>query len=226
MQTEEPSSRTHFQIKKPTSSLGLQVHSKGVLASPNSRSSQTSMEATGLIINGNLSYEQLYNSLDLDPPEISFVVLCLAGLLNRMVKENQNKSPPKSIFHSKKIPGVSIENYLERLAKYSKCSPETLFLALIYLDRYFEKNTDQCLVALNVHKLFFISFVTAAKFNDDLKVSNQIFAKVGGIDKFTLCVLEMQFLRNICFHLNVSSIEYISYVRSAIDFIDKKTHFN
>ena len=145
-------------------------------------------------INKKLSYSEVYQSLSMDPPQSKMVASCLAKLLSQMVLANKDKSISKSIFHSKKIPGISISDYLQRQATYSQCSPESFFLALIYIDRYFEKVNDQCLMAHNVHKLFFISLVTAAKFNDDLKLSNADFAKLGGLDKYDLCVLEMQFL--------------------------------
>ena len=173
-----------------------------------------------LTINHNLSYAQLYQSIDIPVPEPKVVVLCLSRLLDQMVLVNQTKSPIKTIFHSKNIPGISIQKYLERFAAYSRCSVETFFLALIYLDRYFEKIPEQCLVARNVHKLFFISLVIAAKFNDDLKLGNKDFARIGGVDKCDLCLLEIAFLRSIVFHTNVSSPEYISYVKSVFEYMD------
>jgi hypothetical protein len=171
-------------------------------------------------MNQHLSYSEVYQSLSMSPPEPKMVAYGLAKLLTQMVMANQHKPVAKSIFHSKKIPGISISDYLQRQATYSRCSPETFFLALIYIDRYFEKVADQCLMAHNVHKLFFISLVTAAKFNDDLKLSNADFAKLGGLDKYDLCVLEMQFLRSIAFHVNVSFTEFISYVQSVTEFME------
>jgi len=171
-------------------------------------------------MNKNLSYPEVYHSLSIPPPDSTKVAHGLAKLLTQMVLANEHKAISKSIFHSKKVPGISISDYLHRQAVYSRCSPESFFLALIYIDRYFEKVPDQCLVAHNVHKLFFISLVTAAKFNDDLKLSNESFAKLGGLDKYDLCVLEMQFLRSIAFHVNVSFSEFISYVQSVTEFME------
>ena len=178
------------------------------------------MENQALTINNGLSYHQIYQSLGLPPPNPSQVALCLARVLEQMVSANSHRSPSKSIFHSKKIPGISIEKYLQRQAAYSRCSSECFYLAFIYLDRYFQKIPDQCLVPKNVHKLFFISLVTAAKFQDDLKLSNADFAKLGGLDKYDLCLLEMQFLRSIAFHVNVSTNEFLSYVRSVSEFME------
>jgi hypothetical protein len=134
------------------------------------------------------------------------------------VSENQHKPVQESLFHSKKVPGISIERYLLRQADYSRCSPESFYFALIYIDRYIEKQPEQGLVSRNVHKLFFIALVLAAKFNDDLKLSNADFAKLGGVDKYDLCLLEMQFLRTIGFHTNVSTAEFVSYVKSVSEF--------
>ena len=178
------------------------------------------MENLKLIINDNLSYDQIYVSLGLSAPQPCEVALCLSRVLEQMVSANSHRTPSKSIFHSKKIPGISIEKYLQRQATYSRCSSECFYLAFIYLDRYFQKVPDQCLVSKNVHKLFFIALVTAAKFQDDLKLSNADFAKLGGLDKYDLCLLEMQFLRSIAFHVNVSTNEFFSYVKSVMEFTE------
>ena len=226
MKTEEPSSRTNSHLPLPTDPSLVKLFSlkatTSLVKDPilHSSSSQTSMEVLGLRINTDLSYLEIYQSLGLNPPEPSGAAFCLAKVLERMVSANADRTPSKSIFHSKKIPGISIEKYLQRQAAYSRCSSECFFLALIYLDRYFEKVPDQCLVPKNVHKLFFISLVTAVKFQDDLKLSNADFAKLGGLDKYDLCLLEMQFLRSIAFNVNVSSTEFVSYVKSVTEFME------
>lgn len=54
-------------------------------------------------------------------------------------------------FLSKKVPGISIKNYLERLVKYSKIENTTLVLILIYIDRVCDLNKIR-LNYFNIHK--------------------------------------------------------------------------
>lgn len=54
-------------------------------------------------------------------------------------------------FLSKKVPGITIKNYLERLVKYSKIENTTLVLILIYIDRVCDLNKIR-LNYFNIHK--------------------------------------------------------------------------
>ena len=183
-----------------------------------SSSSETSTHDCEIRLNERKTYSEIYLEIGLEVLPVEEVGKLIANLLNKMVSINEGPTPPKTIFHSKVIPGISIEKYLIRLAQYARCSSESFVMALIYIDRYFEKNISQSLIPKNVHKLFFISLVTAAKFNDDLKLANWAFAKLGGMDKADLCMLEIQYLRAIEFNVYVSSIEYVNYLKSVVEF--------
>ena len=49
---------------------------------------------------------------------------------SKKIKEQEN-----SIFNSKKIPEISLINYLERIRKYSEIENNNLIISLIYIDR-------------------------------------------------------------------------------------------
>ena len=176
------------------------------------------MEPSFPYSNFHLSYSEMYKSLNMSVPSVDNIALCLSRLLTQIVYSNKDKLSIESLFHSTKVPGISIQSYLRRQAMYSQCSPETFFLALIYIDRYLEKKPQQFLVSRNVHKLFFVSLLVAAKFNEDLKLSNSDFAKLGGVDKYDLCLLEIHFLKSISFNVNVTLVEFVSYVKSVTEF--------
>jgi len=61
-----------------------------------------------------------------------------------------------------------------------------------------------------------LGIVVAAKFNDDLRLNNKDFAKIGGITLDELFVLEIYFLKTIKFQLKVSLDEYLSYLRNIL----------
>lgn len=44
-------------------------------------------------------------------------------------------------------------------------------------------------------RAFFLAIVLAAKFNDDLRLNNKDFAKIGGISTEELFILEISFLK-------------------------------
>lgn len=55
-------------------------------------------------------------------------------------------------FQSSYAPDVSIESYLERVRRYSRCSDACFVMALIYVDRLIESK-NLVLTALNAHRL-------------------------------------------------------------------------
>lgn len=55
-------------------------------------------------------------------------------------------------FQSSYAPDVSIESYLERVRRYSRCSDACFVMALIYVDRLIESK-NLVLTTLNAHRL-------------------------------------------------------------------------
>lgn len=60
----------------------------------------------------------------------------------------------------------------------------------------------------NVHKIFFVGVVVASKYNEDSRLQNKDFAKIGGISVKELFMLEMEFLKGLKFSLKVSTEEF------------------
>ena len=57
----------------------------------------------------------------------------------------------KSIFNSKKPPPIALDDYLDRIIKYTKLEESTLLIALLYIDRFCELS-DLKLSEFNVHR--------------------------------------------------------------------------
>lgn len=115
-----------------------------------------------------------------------------------------------SRFDSAYVPEISIEEYVERIQTYSKCSACVYVVAMIYIDRLIEEQR-MVVTQLNVHRLFITAILLAAKFYDDLSFKNAFYATLGGIEKQELNLLEVDFLNMIKFSLVVSSEEYTAY---------------
>lgn len=118
-----------------------------------------------------------YLSLGLSEPaagesEFPQLLSLLSSVLERTVLKNKrlldstSTKDIASIFHGPKAPELSIQRYIERIFKYSKCSPSCFILAQIYIDRYLLQPGVH-LTCLNVHRLVITSVVIAAKFSDD-----------------------------------------------------------
>ncbi|KAF8019877.1 hypothetical protein BT93_G0537 [Corymbia citriodora subsp. variegata] len=144
------------------------------------------------------------------------VLMLLSSALDRSVQKNerlletsQSKHVP-TIFHGVRPPALTIRQYMERIFKYSGCSPSCFIIAQIYMDR-FVQNKDVPLTSLNIHRLLITSLTVAAKFIDDSFFNNAYYAKVGGVSTSELNRLEMKFLFSIDFRLHVSIDTFQQY---------------
>ena len=155
--------------------------------------------------------------LNFEKPSINIInenkeLKIISDLLTGICLENKQKKNSNIInfFLTKKIPSISIYDFLERLVKYSKIEKSTLVLIFIYIDQLCDMNNVD-LTFYNIHKLILSSLVIAAKYNEDKYLSNQFFAKIGGITKKEIDILEYQFLTLINFSLYINDEIYHKY---------------
>ncbi|XP_010255964.1 PREDICTED: cyclin-P3-1-like isoform X2 [Nelumbo nucifera] len=140
----------------------------------------------------------------------------LSSLLERSVQKNEKlldsmkKKDVVTVFHGLRAPTLSIHQYIDRIFKYSSCSPSCFVVAYIYMDRFLQR-TDIYLTSLNVHRLLITSVMVAAKFLDDAFFNNAYYAKVGGVSLAEMNRLEMKFLFTLDFRLHVTVETFKSY---------------
>ena len=114
---------------------------------------KTDESSSSIRNNWSKTYQRIYHELGLAPlPSTETLAISLAKILENMVESNSIREVPRSPYNAKKVPGISLKDYFGRLAKYSRCSFETLVLAIIYIDRLHIQRTDQFLHKLNMHK--------------------------------------------------------------------------
>lgn len=87
--------------------------------------------------------------------EVVFVInniLCTAVEINNQHQQNQHLDPQINCpFHSSFIPKLTIEEYLQRILKYTEIEVSTLIIACIYINLYCK--TKNCLLtSSNVYK--------------------------------------------------------------------------
>ncbi|KAI8028404.1 Cyclin-P3-1 [Camellia lanceoleosa] len=144
------------------------------------------------------------------------VLSLLSSLLERTIQKNERSFKASggrdviTIFNGSRAPGLSIRQYIERIFKYSSCSPSCFVVAYIYLDRFLQEKNVR-LTSLNAHRLVITSVMLAAKFLDDKCYDNKYYAKVGGVSTAEMNNLEVKFLFDIHFRLHVTLETFNSY---------------
>lgn len=137
------------------------------------------------------------------------VLSLLSSLLERSVQKNEmllettQTKDDITVFHGSRAPTLGIRQYIDRIFKYSCCSPSCFVVAQIYVDRFIQRRNVH-LTSLSVHRLLITSVMVAAKFIDDAFFNNAYYAKVGGVSTTELNRLEMKFLFGLDFRLHVS----------------------
>ena len=114
-------------------------------------------------------------------------------------------------FEGKKIPNISIKDYLGRIQHYLDIHYSTNIIALIYMERFCELNKLK-LGLENFHRLYFVSLIIAIKFNEDECYGNNYYSKVGGIQVSAFNSLETLFLKNLNYSLYVSIENFDTFV--------------
>lgn len=141
------------------------------------------------------------------------MIKAISHTLLLLIQENRGiKSKHKSIeklFNSKRIPEISVNEYLMRIFKYTEINLSTMIISLIYLDRFCEIN-DIILTHYNIHKLIFTSVLLSLKYNEDFSFKFNFYADVAGMPIKELMHLEYCFFSNIN-SLFIEQKEYETY---------------
>jgi hypothetical protein len=114
-------------------------------------------------------------------------------------------------FHGVRAPGISIPKYLERIYKYTNCSPSCFVVGYVYIDMLNHKHPDSLVLSLNVHRLLVTSVMVASKMLDDEHYNNAVYARVGGVSNAELNKLELELLFLLDFKVMVSTRVFESY---------------
>ena len=131
---------------------------------------------------------------------------------NTAEANNYNISSNKKIvlFMVKKVPSISIKDFLLRLIKYSKINDSTFIYILIIIDRFCRKYKIK-LNYYNIYKLILASLVIAVKLNEDEFYTSEFYAKIGGISKVEINKLEYELSVMINFDFFVKEELFYKY---------------
>ena len=134
----------------------------------------------------------------------------LGAFLQASIDRNDGHKPQGqriSRFHGKSVV-FSASYYVERIAKFSGCSPCCFVAALVYLDRIFRQLPDLCLNSRTLQRLVLVAVMEAAKYLEDEPCGSQRWAKIGELTLQELYMLELDFLGALGFNLWIYREEY------------------
>ncbi|XP_044483790.1 cyclin-P3-1-like [Mangifera indica] len=170
-----------------------------------------------MVLNGKADESEVNSALELvdsgkgiSCPGIPRVVSVVSSVLERAIQKNESllqaskKKDVVTIFQGSRVPSLSIRQYIERIFKYSSCSPSCFVVAYIYIDRFLQQ-LNAYLTSVNAHRLLITSIMIAAKFIDDECYNNAYFAKIGGVSTAEMNRLEISFLFTLEFRLHVTA---------------------
>lgn len=143
------------------------------------------------------------------------LVSAIADILEHWASLGRNEQRVTR-FHAVRAPGLSVHDYLKRLATYYQCSSACLVTGLVYIDRVAKRHREFTISPLNVHRLLATSIMVAAKFWDDAYYSTAYYSKVAGVRVREMRMLEAQFLSLNGWRLHVSPREYDLYHRQVL----------
>ncbi|KAM0952312.1 putative cyclin [Dioscorea sansibarensis] len=125
--------------------------------------------------------------------------------------EPEGKRRGLAAFRGERTPSISIATYLERIYRYTCCSPSCFVVGFVYVDRMVHKDPGSLVVSLNVHRVVLTSVMVASKVLDDAHYNNSFFARVGGVSNAELNRMELELLSLLDFGVMVSSRVFEGY---------------
>ncbi|KAK4122906.1 cyclin-domain-containing protein [Parathielavia appendiculata] len=190
------------------------IDSPSVAASPSKRrNSQGPGSSTGALATDALQNPSVLSKRaksDTTPPKVlplryehcavEDMVVLIAHMLGELIETNDSlalKSGHLTRFHSRTAPGISVLDYLHRLAKHATLTPPLLLSMVYYIDRLCALYPDFTINTLTVHRFLITAATVAAKGLSDAFWNNSTYARVGGVKVAELKLLELEFLHRV-----------------------------
>ena len=118
---------------------------------------------------------------------------------------------------SRTAPGISVSDYLHRLAKHATLSPPLLLSMVYYIDRLCALYPDFTINTLTVHRFLITAATVAAKGLSDSFWNNSTYARVGGVRVAELKLLELEFLYRVDWKIVPNPEVLVAYYRGLVE---------
>ncbi|KAL2021574.1 hypothetical protein VTK56DRAFT_7073 [Thermocarpiscus australiensis] len=148
------------------------------------------------------------------------MVVLIAHMLGELIETNDSlalKSGHLTRFHSRTAPGISVLDYLHRLAKHATLTPPLLLSMVYYIDRLCALYPDFTINTLTVHRFLITAATVAAKGLSDAFWNNSTYARVGGIRVAELKLLELEFLHRVDWKIVPNPEVLVAYYKGLIE---------
>ncbi|KAH6608097.1 phosphate system cyclin pho80 [Trichoderma cornu-damae] len=131
---------------------------------------------------------------------VDHMVELIAHMLGELIATNDAiriSSGGLTRFHSRTAPGISVRDYLHRLARHATLTPPLLLAMVYYIDRLCALYSEFTINTLTVHRFLITAATVAAKGLSDSFWNNTTYARVGGVRVAELKLLELEFLYRV-----------------------------
>lgn len=152
--------------------------------------------------------------------QVEDIVVLIAHMLGELIETNDAlalKSGHLTRFHSRTAPGISVLEYLHRLAKHATLSPPLLLSMVYYIDRLCALYPDFTINTLTVHRFLITAATVAAKGLSDLFWNNTTYARVGGVRVAELKLLELEFLYRVDWKIVPNPDVLVAYYKGLVE---------
>ncbi|KAK3988146.1 cyclin-domain-containing protein, partial [Cladorrhinum sp. PSN332] len=152
--------------------------------------------------------------------QVEDVVVLIAHMLGELIETNDAlalKSGHLTRFHSRTAPGISVLDYLHRLAKHATLTPPLLLSMVYYIDRLCALYPEFTINTLTVHRFLITAATVAAKGLSDAFWNNSTYARVGGVRVAELKLLELEFLYRVDWKIVPNPEVLVAYYRGLVD---------
>ena len=147
------------------------------------------------------------------------LVPIIADMLSELIRHNDTPLTDTGLtrFHSRAPPGISVRDYLQRLAHHATLSPPILLCMVYYIDRLCALWPKFTINSLTVHRYLIASATVASKGLSDSFWTNSTYARVGGVSLKELALLELEFLWRIEWRIVPKPEVLVDYYRSLVE---------
>lgn len=151
----------------------------------------------------------------MDPKEPYRLIKELILKITAGVKRQTSDRLTDDKFSGTEKPAIGLEDFIFRMVRYldkwfnnkpgfGSVGVRSLLMSTVYLERIKDRVGDFALTEYNVHRLFAVCMLLAAKFSEDYIIANSYWAEVAGIEMKELNSIEENFC-NLCgFDLYIS----------------------
>lgn len=147
-------------------------------------------------------------------------MILISSMLAELIETNDAislKNSHLTRFHSRTAPGISVLDYLHRLAKHATLPPPLLLSMVYYIDRLCALYTDFTINTLTVHRFLITAATVAGKGLSDSFWNNSYYARVGGVKVAELKLLELEFLHRVDWKIVPNPEVLVAYYKGLVD---------